>query len=466
MTAEIHELTSLTIHQAAELIQKKEISPVDLTRAHLERIETVDPGLNAFLTVTPENALRRARQLEKVIQRGESSSPLLGIPVALKDLFETRGVRTTAGSIFFKNNIPAQDCTVVQRMVAGGAVILGKLNLHEWAFGVTNQNPHYGPCNNPWDIERIPGGSSGGCGAALAGELCTGALGSDSGGSIRIPAALCGVVGLKPTYGRVSLNGVIPLSWSLDHAGPMARCVRDVALLLQALAGYDDQDPANENIPVPDYSADLARGVTGWQIGLAKDRYFSETSPEIAGAVEKAAKVFERLGAKVIPIKIEGMEEAWHANGKILLSESAAYHRERLTEHPEKFGSDVLQRIKTGASFSATEYVQARQAQRVLRRQFEKLFQDFEVLLTPTTPVVAQPRAGSDALALARVLTRYTAPFNLMGLPALSLPCGLSSEALPIGLQIIAGPWREASALRAGYAYEQATAWSLMKPVF
>ncbi len=466
MTAEIHELTSLTIHQAAELIQKKEISPVDLTRAHLERIETVDPGLNAFLTVTPENALRRARQLEKVIQRGESSSPLLGIPVALKDLFETRGVRTTAGSIFFKNNIPAQDCTVVQRMVAGGAVILGKLNLHEWAFGVTNQNPHYGPCNNPWDIERIPGGSSGGCGAALAGELCTGALGSDSGGSIRIPAALCGVVGLKPTYGRVSLNGVIPLSWSLDHAGPMARCVRDVALLLQALAGYDDQDPANENIPVPDYSADLARGVTGWQIGLAKDRYFSETSPEITGAVEKAAKVFERLGAKVIPIKIEGMEEAWHANGKILLSESAAYHRERLTEHPEKFGSDVLQRIKTGASFSATEYVQARQAQRVLRRQFEKLFQDFEVLLTPTTPVVAQPRAGSDALALARVLTRYTAPFNLMGLPALSLPCGLSSEALPIGLQIIAGPWREASALRAGYAYEQATAWSLMKPVF
>ncbi|MEJ2301642.1 MAG: amidase, partial [Anaerolineales bacterium] len=247
------QLTSLTITEAAELLEKRAISPVDLTQAHLTRIQQVNPHLNCFITLTPELALQSARQAETAIQKGEYRSPLHGIPIALKDLYETAGVRATAGSKFFADYVPEHDCAAWEKLQAAGAINLGKLNLHEIALGVTNANPHFGDCHNPWALERSPGGSSGGSGAALAAELCLGSLGSDTGGSIRIPASLCGVVGLKPTYGRVSLRGVIPLSWNLDHAGPMARRVRDVAILLQIIAGYDSADPYSANLPVPDF---------------------------------------------------------------------------------------------------------------------------------------------------------------------------------------------------------------------
>jgi aspartyl-tRNA(Asn)/glutamyl-tRNA(Gln) amidotransferase subunit A len=458
------QLTSLTITEAAELLEKRAISPVDLTQAHLTRIQQVNPHLNCFITLTPELALQSARQAETAIQKGEYRSPLHGIPIALKDLYETAGVRATAGSKFFADYVPEHDCAAWEKLQAAGAINLGKLNLHEIALGVTNANPHYGDCHNPWALERSPGGSSGGSGAALAAELCLGSLGSDTGGSIRIPASLCGVVGLKPTYGRVSLRGVIPLSWNLDHAGPMARRVRDVAILLQIIAGYDSADPYSANLPVPDFVRHLDGDVRAWRVALASDRFFTRADDEVLAALKAAAKVFENLGARLSQVEFPGGYEAAKANGLMTPSDAAAFHRERLSEHPEDFGEDVRQRLLAGAAYTSTEYILARRTQTVLRRQFKSFFDDYDLLLTPTTPIPAPPLHGPDAVEQARLLTRFTAPFNLTGLPALSLPCGVTASGLPIGLQIIAPPWAEAKILNAALAYEQATDWHRKKP--
>ncbi|MBI3733162.1 MAG: amidase, partial [Chloroflexi bacterium] len=294
------ELTSLTLSEASDLIARGSLSPVALTQAHLDRIARLNPSLNCFITLTADAALEQARIAEIEIRQGHTRGALHGIPLALKDLYETQGVRTTAGSSFLANSVPASDGAVVAKLNASGAVMLGKLSMHEWALGVTNNNPHFGPCHNPWGLEHVPGGSSGGSGAALAAELCLGSLGSDTGGSIRIPASLCGIVGLKPTTGRVSLRGVVPLSWNLDHAGPMARRVRDVAMLLQAIAGYDPQDPYSANVETGDYSGEselhaakaLEAGVRGWRVALATGDTFDDADPEVLSAVREAAKVF------------------------------------------------------------------------------------------------------------------------------------------------------------------------------
>ncbi len=459
------ELTDFTLNEAAEYIASRKISPVELVQACLARIERLDVTLNTFITLTGDSALEAARQAEREIQRGNIRSRLHGIPLALKDLYETRGVVTTAGSLFFKEYIPTEDGFVVEKLATAGALNLGKLNLHEIALGVTNVNPHFGPCRNPWDTQKISGGSSGGSAAALAARLVFGALGTDTGGSIRIPSALCGVVGLKPTYGRVSLRGVIPLSWNLDHAGPLGRCVTDVALLLQTIAGYDADDPYCANVAVDDYLKPLKAGVKGWRVALASDEYFREiTDPEVWQAVEVAAGVFESLGAQVVPVEFPQARHAARANGLMTPADAAAFHQERLESHPELFGADVRQRLETGAAFTSTEYVLARRTQSLLRHQFSRFFEDFDILLTPTTPVAAPPIEGPDAVEQARLLTRFTAPFNLTGLPALSLPCGFTRPGLPVGLQIVARPWAEATVLRAAFAYEQATEWHLRQP--
>ncbi len=414
--------------------------------------------------MTAEAALQSARQAEAEIRGGDYRGTLHGIPLALKDLYETRGVRTTAGSKFFVDNVPSTDAVAVERLGIAGATLLGKLNMHEIALGVTNNNPHFGACHNPWNLDCTPGGSSGGSAAALAAGLCLGSLGSDTGGSIRIPASLCGVVGLKPTYGRVSLRGVIPLSWSLDHAGPMARRVKDAAVLLQAIAGYDPLDPASVDVQVPDYLAEIEQGVRGWRIALANDGYLKRADAEVLEAVHAAAQVFTRLGAEVTPTGLPNGRDAALNNGLIVTSEAAAFHRQRLAEHPEDFGADVRQRLQTGAAYTSTEYVVARRTQAELRRLFELFFDEYDVLLTPTTPIPAPSLDGPDAVEQARTLTRFTAPFNLTGLPALSLPCGFTRDGLPIGLQIVARPWAEAALLRAGQAYEAATEWHLRRP--
>jgi aspartyl-tRNA(Asn)/glutamyl-tRNA(Gln) amidotransferase subunit A len=298
------EIQWLTLSEAASQIQKKELSPLELARACAERIQALDPQLNCFITRTLETAIEQARRAEAEIQTGDYRGPLHGIPLTLKDLFETKGVRTTAGSRFFADYFPQEDAVVVQKLRHAGAIFLGKLNMHEIALGLTNVNPHYGACHNPWWLERIPGGSSGGSAAAVAAGLCLGSLGSDTGGSIRVPASLCGVVGLKPTFGRVSLRGVIPLSWNLDHVGPLARSVRDAAILLQAIAGYDAQDPASVDTRVPSYLSGLEGGVRGWKIGFASDAYYSESDPQVWQAIQAAADVFRHSGAQVIPVEL------------------------------------------------------------------------------------------------------------------------------------------------------------------
>jgi aspartyl-tRNA(Asn)/glutamyl-tRNA(Gln) amidotransferase subunit A len=337
--------------------------------------------------------------------------------------------------------------------------------MHEIALGVTNVNPHFGACHNPWNEERIPGGSSGGSAAAVAAGLCLGSLGSDTGGSIRIPAALCGVVGLKPTYGRISLRGVIPLSWNLDHVGPLARDVLDAAILLQAAAGYDPADPYSVNAPVDDYLSQIEGDVHGWRVALASDPFFTQADDEVLTAVWEAARLFANLGARVEEVTLPNGREMAQANLTMVASDGAAFHRERLESQPQDFGADVLERLRYGLACSSLEYSFARRIQTLARHQFGRFFADFDILLTPTTPVTAPLIAGPNAVEQARLLTRFTAPFNLSGLPALSLPCGFSREGLPIGLQIIGPAWGEARLLRAARAYEQATEWHTRLPV-
>lgn len=435
------------------------MSPVELTAACLQRIQALDTQVNAFITVMDDDAVRDARAIEQEIARGEIRGPLAGVPIALKDLFDTAGVRTTAGSKFFADRVPDADAAVVEKLRDAGAVIVGKTNMHEWALGVTNDNPHYGACHNPWALEHITGGSSGGSAAALAAEMCFGALGSDTGGSIRIPAALCGVVGLKPTYGRVSLRGVVPLSWSLDHAGPMARSVDDVALLLDVIAGHDPRDPSSAEVPRGDHGAAVDDGISGWRIGVIADAWLGDVDAEIMAAVRAAVDVLASAGAWVEELEAPDLLEAARLNGLMTTADAAAFHRERMEQAPEYFGEDVLTRLRRGAAYGAVDYANARRRQVMLRRAFASWFVEhggaLDAVVLPTTPRVAPRIGGLDAVATAGTLTRLTAPFNFTGLPALSVPCGVTAAGLPIGLQIVGAPWAERRVLQVGKTYER-----------
>ncbi len=448
-------LSELSLTDARQKIRENEISAPDLNNACLRQIERLNPVINAFITVlnlVPDEI-------------GTSSkTPLYSIPIAVKDLYETKGIRTTAGSKFFSDYIPEQDAFVVQKLKEAGALILGKTNTHEIALGVTNNNPHFGACKNPWDTQRISGGSSGGSAAAVATDMCIAAVGTDTGGSIRIPASLCGVVGLKPTYGRVSLRGIFPLSWSLDHAGPITKAVEDAALMLQVMAGYDPLDPVSVKTLPGDFSSQLKDGLNGRPIALAVGGYITESDPEVMTALCEAAKVFESLGATVKEVDVSWLREAAVANGLITTADGAAYHRERLKEHPDWFGADVRQRLEMGAAYTSTEYALARRTQSEVRRRCEVMFENYELLLLPTTPIPAPLIEGDNAVERARQLTRFTAPFNLTGLPALSLPCGFTKSGLPIGLQIVSRAWNEIGVLRAGFTYEKSTDWHNLKP--
>jgi aspartyl-tRNA(Asn)/glutamyl-tRNA(Gln) amidotransferase subunit A len=452
--------TSLTIIEALQ----DEETRLGLTRACYRQIERLEPKINAFITVIPPSTAASPSWRGQV---SPASAPgaLAGIPIAIKDLCETAGVRTTAGSLFFKDYIPDEDAVVVHKLKEAGAEVIGKASTHEIALGVTNINPHYGSPRNPWDTSRITGGSSGGSAAAVATGMCMAALGTDTGGSIRIPASLCGVVGLKPTYGRVSLRGILPLSWNLDHAGPLTRSVADAALLLQVMAGYDPEDPASIDISVDDYLTDIGAGVNGWRIALAIGDYVAVSEPEVLSAVRQAANVFRNLGAQVGEVDVSWLYDAALANGQITQADGAAYHRERLQDHPELFGADVRGRLESGRDLSSGEYALARRKQVEVRRRCEQFFSQYDVLLLPSTPFPALPIDGiGDSASQAPALTRFTAPFNLSGVPALSIPCGFTEEGLPIGLQVVSGPWQEAKMLQAGYAYETATEWHKRKP--
>lgn len=418
----------------------------------LRRIDAINPQVNAFITLTADSALAEARVATEEIAHGEYRGSLHGIPLAIKDLYDVRGAPTTAGSPLLKNNIASEDAFAVRRLREAGAIFLGKLNMHEWALGVTGINPHFGPSRNPWNTAYITGGSSGGTGAALAAGLCFGSLGSDTGGSIRIPSSLCGVVGLKPTYGRVSVRGVIPLSWSLDHAGPMANSAEDVALLLKVISGYDADDPYSA--PNSEFRSQKAEGL---RVGVPDEYFFTDLHPDTERAVQGAIKTLGEIGFQLIDVSLPGFEVSEKASAKILLAEAAAYHQEHIEQNADQIGEDVLTRFKWGLEVTGVEYAQARRTQTQWRRKMERLFETVDALVLPATPFPATPLDGSDPLALSKGnLTRFTRMFNLTGNPSIVLPCGRTQNGLPIGVQIVGPHWREDRIVQVVRAYEEA----------
>lgn len=457
------QLHRASLTEAAALVRERAVSPVDLTETMLERIERLDQRLNSYISVTATAAMAEARQAETAILNGAPVGPLHGVPLAVKDLFDTAGVRTTSGSKILAERVPSVDATVVTRLRDAGAVLLGKLNMHEFAFGVTTNNPHYGPCHNPWDEQRVPGGSSGGSGAAVAAGLCYGSLGSDTGGSIRIPASFCGIVGLKPTYGRVSRAGVLPLSWTLDHVGPMTRTVEDAALLLGVIAGSDAADPSAAQTPVPDYTATLEQGARGLRIGLPRAYFWQDLQPDVAAAVERAIAVLRAEGADVREVDIPEIDLAAIVFGPIIAAEAAAYHARHLRERPADYGADVRLRLEQGELYPATQYVNAQRARARVVAGFLAALTDVDVLVTPTIPVTA-PTIDQTVVATPNPLTLFTFPINVIGFPAASIPCGFDQRGLPVGLQIVGRPWDEATVLRVARAHERATNWHLRRP--
>jgi aspartyl-tRNA(Asn)/glutamyl-tRNA(Gln) amidotransferase subunit A len=460
----VTDIVQLGISDVLQRMRARALSPVELVRVYLERIEKLNPDLNVYLTVLAEGALAAAKAAEQALMRGEAVGPLHGIPIALKDNCEVAGVRMTAGTKFLRDNVSQTDSEVARRLQNAGAILLGKLHMHEWAIGATTRNPHFGPCRNPWDRQRIPGGSSGGSGAAIAADMALAAIGTDTGGSVRIPAALNGISGIRPTVGRVSIRGVVPVSWTFDTVGPMAHHAEDVAHLLQVVAGYDPEEPTSLDVPVPDYFAELRAGVKELRIGVAGGHFQTEPEPAVTNAVQNAARIFADLGAHVEEVVLEGAEEVIDRMSELILTDAAAFHKTRMEEKPEDFGQDVMTRLRRGASISGVQYALARQEQRRWQRYIEQIFDRYDLLLAPTCGIGAPLIEESDGVETTRLLTRFTYPLNLATVPVISVPCGLTPEGLPISLQIAARHWQEALVLRAAWAYQQATDWRLQRP--
>ncbi len=448
-------MTELTIAEASDLLRRKQISPVDLTAACLDRIERLNPALNAFITIMHDSALAEARAAEAEINAGNWRGPLHGIPIGLKDLIDTAGVKTTCGSALFADRIPAEDADIVRRLKTAGAVLIGKQNMQEFAYGGTSTSSYFGPVHNPWDLERIAGGSSGGSAAAVATGMCFGAIGTDTGGSVREPAAFCGIVGLKPTYGRVSIRGVFPLSTSLDHVGPLCRNVSDTALLLQAIAGYDKLDPTSVDWPVDSYT-DALKTDTKARIGIVRRPFFDDLDSDIASAIDQALKQIGTMAADVSDVELPSTPAAVQG------PEVYAVHAKSFAGSPELYGRWIQERLKQAAMVDTVAYVEARQQLDRVRRAIEEVFADVDFLITPTTPV--PPITIEEALHMSpdpagELWLRNTRPFNAYGLPTISIPCGFTRAGLPIGLQISGLRFGEARLLSFALAFEQATSW-------
>jgi aspartyl-tRNA(Asn)/glutamyl-tRNA(Gln) amidotransferase subunit A len=448
----------VTILEASQALRDRRVSSVELTRAALDHIEREDRSINSFIVVLRDYALERAAEADREIAAGTIRSPLHGVPIAVKDLIDMRGVRTTGGARIYDDVPAAGNATVVEKLEGAGAVIVGKLNLHELAYGVTSENPHYGSVHNPSNLEHSAGGSSGGSGAAVAIGFVFAALGTDTGGSIRIPAAFCGVVGFKPTYGLVSRHGVQTLGFSLDHVGPLARTVRDAATVFAAIAGFDRRDPASANAPVADYVPGEGCSVRGIRIGLPETWLGEHVDREVAEAVRAAANRAASLGAEVISVNLPNLE-AVNTVGQVLLLAEAAALFEPFLDRRDRFGADVLALLEQGRLIPATDYINAQRLRRQFQSEFETLWSWVDCLVTPATPITA-PRLGQITVSIGDLeefvrplATRFSRPMNVLGVPAISLPCGFS-ENLPIGLQISAGPFQDALVLRVAAALE------------
>lgn len=452
----------MTILEAARLLRAKTICSAELVEESLRRISALNPKLNAFITVMEESAREAARLADQELARGSDRSPLLGIPIAVKDVFATRGVRTTAGSKLFAEHIPEHDAAVVERLAAAGAVLVGKNNLHELAYGITSNNPHFGAVHNPHNPGRIPGGSSGGSGAAVAAGMVFGAMGSDTGGSIRIPASYCGVVGLKPTYGRVSRFGVLPLAFSLDHIGPLTRSVRDAAVVLSAIAGYDPRDGSSSRRAVEDYDPGaVSASLAGVRLGIPVNFGLDGVSPAVAEAVRGAVRLAGDLGAGIVEVRLPDMD-AINAIGRvILLAEASAVFTRHLDDRGS-FGEDVFALLQQGRLIAATDYVNAQRLRSLKREEFRAVWRGADALITPATPIAA-PGIGETTVEVGGrqedvrlASTRLVRGFNVLGLPAISIPCGKDAAGLPLGIEIIAPPFQEARLLRIAAVLEDA----------
>ena len=457
------ELLSSTISELAPRIRAGEISPVELTQAALERAQEMQPTLNSFITLLADQALAQAHEEAAAIGRGEYKGPLQGIPIGLKDNLATAGILTTLGTKVLSDNVPDEDAEVVRRCREAGAVILGKENMEEFAAGATSNNPHFGPVRNPWGTEHIPGGSSGGGGANVAAEVTFASLGTDLGGSVRLPGAFCGVVGLKQTFGRVSQRGLLVTSFNGDHIGPMTRSVADSAILLQAMAGHDPLDPSTVPVPVPDYSASIGRGVQGLRLGVPSNYYFEDLEPEVEDAVRRAIAALEELGAVSVPVELPMMKYIG-AVRLAAMSDSIVTHGPYLRANRDDYGPDVLYRTLGGQFVLGHHYSKAMKAQRLIQEEYARVLQGVDLLVMPTTPLCA-PRIDAAYVehsgethrvrgAGSGLVSRNTSPFNSTGHPAITLPCGLNRDGLPIGFQMVASGFREDLLFQAASAYE------------
>ncbi len=453
------------------LLRRKQLSPVELMEAYLERCQRLEPVLNSFITLLPEQALGEARQAEAEILAGRYRGPLHGLPFAVKDLFAARGVRNTLGSKAFDRSVSAEDSGVVARLRQAGAILIGKTNLNPLAYGaIAKQGDYdYGHMHNPWAPECVSGGSSGGSGSATASGQCAFAIGSDTGGSVRIPSCLCGIVGLKPTYGRLSRRGLSTLSWSLDHAGPMTRSVEDCALVLNAASGYDAEDPSSADVPVPDFGQSWDRGVQGLRIGVPREYFELPVDPQVRRLVEEALRKLGELGASVRELSWPLYPYYESISTPILLAEGAAAYRQLVTEQGDRLNPPLRLRLETGLFVSAADYLQAQQARLLFNRQSRELLQQVDLLAGPSTPITATKigvtdvEVGGKLMGVIAAHTQYLSAFNLNGLPALTVPCGFAG-GLPVGLQLAGRPFEEGTLLRTARAYEQATGWHLQKP--
>lgn len=453
------ELYELPLIEVAEKIRTKEVSPVEVTQSALARLEVVEPALNAFVTVTPELALEQAKLAEKEIGDGNYRGPLHGIPLGVKDLYDTAGVKTTSSSAQRADYVPDVDSASVAKLYDAGMVLIGKTHTHEFAYGATTPTT-----GNPWAPERTPGGSSGGSGAAVGAGVVHVALGSDTGGSIRIPAALCGTVGLKPTFGRASRVGVASLSWSLDHVGPLSRNVIDSALVMAAMSGFDRRDPGTANVPVPDMVTGIDAGVAGKKIGIPVNYYTDQVAPEAAEAARTAAAEFEALGAELVEVEIPMAEHIVATEWAIMMPEATAYHLDYLRNSPDKYTDEVRILLETGAAQPATDYVNALRLRTLIQAAWKDMFSSIDVLLAPTVVAPATLRsdpfvrwADGSVEAATAAYVRLSAPANVTGLPSLSVPAGFNADGLPLGVQILGKPFAEPEILQLGYALEQST---------
>jgi aspartyl-tRNA(Asn)/glutamyl-tRNA(Gln) amidotransferase subunit A len=465
------ELSLRFIAQLAPLIESRQISPVELFDETMQRIQKLQPALNSFITITEAEGRKAATEAETEIRKGHYRGPLHGIPISIKDLFATRGVRTTAGSKILADSVPDFDATAVARLHQAGMVMVGKTNMHEFAYGVTNDNRHYGAARNPWDHTRVSGGSSGGSAVSVASSQCTASLGSDTGGSIRIPSAACGTVGLKPTYGRVSRYGAIPLAWSLDHVGPITKTVEDAAIMLAAIAGLDPNDRTTSARVVPDYRNILIRtsGIRGVRVGIPRLYFLDHIDPEIRKAIDRAIHELESLGASLIEVEIPNLENCAAMEANITLVEATSYHEPDLGRQPDEYGTDVRTNLEAGRYLLGTDYVKSQRARILLQQNFINAFSRADVIVSPTLPAFPPPvgevwvQSGELREYVVDAFLRFNIPYDLTGFPAITIPCGFGSTGLPIGLQVAGKAFDETTIFRVAHTYEQSTQWHLTR---